>query len=401
MDFSFIPKRLQQSREEISLQHKKTKSTPKLVKDDQFRRLIQTLVSLKNRQVKTRAFSLSDTEIDAVASYIPHNYYDVNMKNLFQIFEYRSTERSCCILFDQWQESYKNKECNRFIYSALDDDKYLQAYVQQRHMSIDLFKSILQDDDIPGRLLQEIMHRPYLKGQKLTEKMDFLGIQDGTLLCAECEFQYYVFCEKDDYLIVSKLELLEIVKKYTKRNYGMLKKFLNNFLSKLELKDLQNYQALAEYLQTITGDNATHKKQFNGFFQSFSPVLIQKYIDWTNLFKIERFFGWDERSRFWKQYRFVTVQKYRPSNSIIMEFKNYYAVEFLGRGMGPLYIFPKGYFESKLKYRLNRYDNNQMRQELLHNTNDSERYRKEHRGYWQSDVHNHLIYHRITERLVL
>ena len=401
MDFSFIPKRLQQSREEITLQHKKTKKRPKLVKDEQFRKFIQTLASLKNRQVKARAFSLSDTETDSIAAYIPHNYYDVNMKNLFLIFEYRSTERVCSILFDQWQESYQNKECNKFIYQSLDDDKSLQVCVQQRHMSIDLFKSILQDEDVPGRFLQEIIHRPYLKGQKLSEKMAFLGIQEGTLLRSECEFQFYVFCEKDDYLIVSKLELLEIVKKYTKRNYGMLKKFLKNFLSKLELKDLQEFQALAEYLQTITGDNAIHKKQFDGFFQGFSPVLIQKYIDWTNLFKIQRFFGWDERSRFWKQYRFVTVQKYRPSNSIIMEFKNYYAVEFLGRGMGPLYIFPKGYFESKLKYRLNRYDNNQMRQELLHNTNDSERYRKEHRGYWQSDVHNHLIYHRITERLVL
>ena len=215
MDFSYIPKRLQQSREEITLQHKKTKNRPKLVKDDQFRKFIQTLASLKNRQVKARAFSLSDTEIDTIAAYIPHNYYDVNMKNLFLIFEYRSTERVCSILFDQWQESYQNKECNKFIYKSLDNDKSLQVCVQQRHMSIDLFKSILQDEDVPGRFLQEIIHRPYLKGQKLSEKMAFLGIQKGTLLRSECEFQFYVFCEKDDYLIISKLELLEIVKKYT------------------------------------------------------------------------------------------------------------------------------------------------------------------------------------------
>lgn len=401
MDFSFIPKRLQQSREEISLQHKKTKNRPKLAMDDQFRKFIQTLSSLKSRQVKARAFSLSDSEIDSVAAYIPHNYYDVNMKNLFLIFESRSTERVCSILFDQWQESYQNKECNKFICDSLDVDKYLQECVQQRHMSIELFKSIVQDENIPGRLLKEIIHHPYLKGQKLSDKMEFLGIQEGTLLRTECEFQFYVFCEKDDYLIASKLELLEIVKKYTKRNYAMLKTFLKNFLSKLELKDLQNFQALAEYLQSITGDNVANRKQFNNFFQEFAPVLVKKYIDWTNLFKIQRFFGWDERSRFWKQYRFITVQKYRASNSIIMEFKDYYAVEFLGKRMGPLYIYPKGYFENKLKYRLNRYDNAQMRHELLHNTDDRVRYRKAHQGDWQSDVHNHLIYHHITERLAL
>ena len=80
-----------------------------------------------------------------------------------------------------------------------------------------------------------------------------------------------------------------------------------------------------------------------------------------------------------------------------MEFDTYYAVEFLGQGMGPLYIYPRDYFERYIINRFRNNDNSHMRHLLLYDKNWF--YRKEHRGYWESDVQSMLIRNRITNRI--
>ena len=397
MIFSYVPKKLKLAREDIALIHKYTNEPPKIAKNEELRRLIMSLVSLDPIKVKITAQALTNKEVEMVAGYIPHNYFNVEMKNLYTVFSARTTDRLCEILFNQWQDSYNNEKCNAFMRDIFRWDEHLIVLAQKRHMNEEMFDSVLQDKDIASRFGKELQKRRYVTGRTLAERLAYFGIRDDSKLCRDCEYLFYTYCERDDYLNIPKLDLLDLVKRYNQRGNSILKAFLQNFLAKLELKDLMGFRYLASFLQGVIGDNANTKERFDEFFAGFDPVLVRKYINWINLYKVEEYFGNDERSQLWKRYRYESVRRFNFSNAVVMEFEKYFAVEFLGQAMGPIYIFEKEYFAKNLAWRFNNNNNLEMRSILLHNSTWF--YRKEHRGHWQADVHRVLIYNKITERL--
>ena len=397
MSFPYFPKKLKKAKEEIILLHKNANEPIEVSDNENLRKLIMSLVKLEKYQIRSRAYALSNKEAEAVAGYIPHNYYGVNMKNLFEIFAIRTSGVLCQILYNQWQESYQNEVCNAFMRDILKYDENLISLILKNNMDEKLFDSILSDKDVASRLCNELKKHYFPRGKKLEEKLFYFGIREDSKLFFDCKFLFYLYCDKEDYLSIEKSKLLNLIKQYNRRGQNIIKRFLSNFLEKLSLRDLIGFKDLADYLKTIVGDNVSAKEKFNTFFKGFQPALVQKYIDWINLFKVEEYFGFDERSRFWKQYHFKSVRKYNYSNSVVMEFDTYYAVEFLGQGMGPLYIYPRDYFERYIINRFRNNDNSHMRHLLLYDKNWF--YRKEHRGYWESDVQSMLIRNRITNRI--
>lgn len=399
MSFSYFPKKLKSAKEEIVLLHKNANEPIKISDNEDIRKLVMSLVKLEKYQIRSRAFALSNKEVEIVAGYIPHNYYKVNMKNLFEIFILRTSQFLCQVLYNQWQESYQNEACNAFIRDILKYDENFISLILKNNMDEKLFDSILSDKDIPARFCVELKNHYFPRGKKLEEKIIYFGIREDSKLFYDCKSLFYLYCEREDYLSIAKSELQNLVKQYYRRGQIILKKFLSNFLEKLSLRELIGFKDLADYFKTIVGDNVSAKEKFDAFFKDFPSSLVQKYIDWINLFKVEEYFGLDERSQFWKQYHFKSVRKYNYSNSVVMEFDKYYAVEFLGQRMGPLYIYSKDYFEHHIINRFKNNDNTHMRHFLLHD----ERwfYRKEHRGNWKNDVQSKLIRDRITNRIVL
>ncbi len=399
MFFSYVPEKIKRAREDIALLHKNVNEPIEVSDNEELRQLIMSLVKLEKYQIRPRAYALSNKEIEMVAGYIPHNYYNVTMENLFEIFSIRSSESLCRVLLNHWQESYQNENCNAFMRGILKYDENLISLVLRNNMDEVLFDSILSDRDIPARFCMEIKKHYFPAGKSLMDKLSFFGIREDSKLSGECRFLFYTICNREDYLAIAKIDLLNLVKQYNRRGQSVLRSFLQNFLEKLSLRDLVPFRELADYLKTIVGENVGTKEKPNVFFEGFQSDLIQKYNDWINLYKVEEYFGNDERSRFWRQYHFKSVRKFKYSNSVVMEFDKYYAVEFLGQAMGPIYIYERNYFEHYIIKKFGCNDNSHMRQELLHDSNWF--YRKEHRGYWQNDVRLVLINNRITNRIVL
>ena len=110
MDFSFIPRRLIQAKEDIMIQHPLEQEVALATPNEDLFKLITRLASLEKYQVKKNALALSNKDIQRVTSYLPVNHYRVDMTNLFDIFMYRSTEELCELLFDRWQDSFGNKD---------------------------------------------------------------------------------------------------------------------------------------------------------------------------------------------------------------------------------------------------------------------------------------------------
>ena len=393
MYFSFTPKRLMEAANDIVLLHKKQREVVNYLPSDRLRELIERVVALELYQVKKNAYVLSEDEVLQIAGYLPHNYYGVDMKNLFLVCNYRSTSEVCKILFEQWQSAYDNKQCNQYMREQLQVNEDFIILMHGHHLGDNLFDDVLKSDSIPTRIGLECVGRTFPKGYSFLDKMNYFGIQGNTRLYHDTLFLFYTFCNKEDYLSAIKTELLAVIQRY---NEGSLKAFLYRFLEFLSLTELESFFDMARYFLATIGDVDSNKGK--KFFSDATKEVKEKYRDWLIRIKINEYFGNDERSRFWKQFQFKSVVRYGYSNSVLMEFEEYFAIEFLGKSMGPIYIYRKETFEKYIRRWMRSYNNGELRQKLFHNENLYFR-REEHRGYWQGKVKDILLRYSITETL--
>lgn len=162
------------------------------------------------------------------AAYIPFNYYDVDMTNLFMIFEARSGARLCDLLFTNWQNSYRNADCNRFMQNLISRDTDFLKLIRSYHLDERWFSSALTDQDIARRFIRELCGGKNYAGRTLAEKMKHWGISESSRLYLDCEFLFYTACSRDNYYEISKDSLMDIVVRYHERGIGVLKLFIRN-----------------------------------------------------------------------------------------------------------------------------------------------------------------------------
>ena len=287
MFFEYTPYRLFEAKENINKQHpiENIPASPNH-HDENLENLIVRLVTLKESQIKLNALSLTKKEIRSVISYLPYNFYSVDMTNLFKVFNYRINEDLCHIFYYHWQDSYANNACNSsLIADILEPDNAFSAMLNSKHLSVNEYKSFLLNGDIAVHYGLKVKNHNFSKGTSLKDKLEFFGVRYNSRLYKDCEFLFFTFCSEDDYLSADKTLLLNTLKAY----------------STIQAKE---------------------------FLQNFLPLF-------TIIYKVIKFFGNDERSSFWSKYSFTKVYKHKYSDSIIMEFDNHIAIEFLGQGMGP------------------------------------------------------------------
>lgn len=392
MEILFVPKRLKAARHEIFQIHQNSKKQMSVSQSKELEELIESLVCIPASQLKMVSYSLTDRELEMVAGYIPHNYFKVDRSNLFKIFAIRSSEKMCEILYNHWQENYQDEECNQFICEDLKEDKNWDVFLKKNHLSALLFDEILREKQIAYRFGMELKKYSFGNMVPLGERLKLFAIRESSQLYSDCAFYFYTYCERMDYLASGVDSLLRIVSKYCSSEENILKLFAQNFLEKLSLKDLLSFREIAGILRKKIGDS---QREIQTFFEGCDHDLIRKYTDWINIYKVNEYFGNDERSEFWKHCRFLSVRRYAYSDSLVMEFDNYYAVEFLGARRGPIYIYPRKYFETNVQNWFVCYNNSDMRDRLLHRTKWFER--TVHSIGWQSRMKTFLIINRITE----
>lgn len=400
MCFSFIPKRLQEVRKEVSVLHgseNKLSDMSQMKPSAELERLIKSLVAMDEAELAMESLVLSDSEVYRVVAYIPYNYFKVNMRNLFEIFKTRSDKILCKILYEQWQNSYSNESCNNFLHDLLRNDDNFKEYIEKKHLDTERMDNIIRNHDIVFGFGTEVMKHSFERKKTLAEKFEFFGVHEDSQLYKECADIFYTYCEKNDYLEADSVELLNVIKKYEVRNQPLLKAFLLNFLSKLNLVELAEFRNLARYFEAVAGEVSKTKAGYKFLFDGMPADIVEKYTDWINRCRIERYFGTDKRSEFWKQYRFIHVQWFEKSDAIVMEFRDYIAVEFLGDRRGPAYIYIKDYFLKKLLGQFITSNNQALRQYLYHES-DYE-YRKPHNKGWEDDVEDFIIMYHITRKV--
>lgn len=365
MEFHFIPHKLLEAKEEIIKVHTKVSETREIKPGKELKELIEFLTGLRQEKVKLEAVVLGRKEIELVTRYLPYNFYHVNMTNLFQVFLYRINSKLCEILFFEWQNSYENQECNAFLKMLLDTQEDFRNHIVTCGLNESKFRSFLDAKSIPIAYGKEIISKKNIRSGEVERELLRYGIRGNSKLAKQCRYLYWTFCHKRAYLALEERVLLREIKKYSDAEK---REFLLNFLSELELIHLKQYNLIAAHFLTITGENQS--KRFYQYFEQVPDTIIKKYVDWTNTYKIQEYFGDDERSVFWQRYHHEVVTRYGYSNSVVMDFGDFVAIEFLGRSMGPCYIYKRAYFDQTFRQTnvFGKYKNNELRQFLFKKT---------------------------------
>lgn len=404
MKDEYIPQRLLKLRREIAAQHQSQKEYQDINFDSESELFIRELVKVDEKYLKVKAYSLDELEKRRLAAYIPVNNYKVDMYNIFEIYQYISTKDLAEVLYRNWQNSYKNLDCNNFMQVlCLQDEAFVQM-LEEKHLSKEIFRNILNENAVVEGLIQIIKGYESQKNISFEEKLNYFGVKEESVLFRECKILYFTECEEKEYLDIPKEELVDLVKKYEKGNSDFLKKFLKNFLEKLSLANLIKFDNLAYYFQN-TIDVDSNKNKHEQIFRDIPENLIKKYQDWINIYRLDKYFGTDERSLFWREYRMNKVTKNEISKSIVMEFDDYIIVEFLGQGKGPMYMYDKKYYNDKLKYRV-MYGKHHEITQLLYQDTDNALIREEHRGAygtkngWDKKFHGIISEYHVTEHIV-
>jgi len=388
----FVPEKLIGIRKQIqeaALRKKQVSYEP----GEELEKLLNRLYDADDSMVKAAAVSISDKQADMLAGYLPYNYYGRDENRLFSVMKHRMDEHTSRVLYSQWQESFNNPECNRFLKELSASDPCFRSMLESCGIAPDAFADVLDSPNIPLGFDEELVGKHFEDGADFNNKLKSRGVCEQSYLDIECKRALLAFCGRADYLSCSQENLLDIIKGY---DLYMLKKFLYNFLRKMSLSELQAYPEIAAYMRNTVG----HRKSasFQEFFADAQPSDVQQFIDWINIFKLNAYFDNDERSRFWKQYRFLNVIRYPASDTLVLEFESYVAVEFLGDDKSTIYICDKEVFRKSFYEQLNLLDNNDIRIYFRLHKELCLEYRN-HTGRWQAHLDGLITKKQIAEKV--
>ena len=401
MKYSYSPSKLIKAKEIVFLEHTGEGPRWEFEEDEELLKLIGHIANLSSDKLGSYVTALTKKDMKKVAAYIPHNFYNVDLTNLFKAFIQRENDELDRIIFDQWQEAFESKACNMFLSGLVDNSKGFRTILNDHSVSAGFYKEILEAVYIPMFLGPRIAQNGHISALKKDE--EFWGIRTNSRLYKEICDVFYTFCNESDYLDESDDSLCAIARKYINvRSHNLQKPLLINLLEKLSVGELEKLPKLAQFYLQITGERNTEK--FNGYFQDVSEGLIQKYVSWTNIITLNEVFGYDERSNFWKRYNYISVKRYKASQSVLMETEEYYISEFLGTGMGPYYFYKKEFFEDRKLRRLFLNSSNQALRSEIYSLwgksyyKDIHLFRDTHQGYWQDRARQFIAVKKITNR---
>lgn len=390
--FKFTPNRLIQARDEIIQIHSKTNIT-KFSYNNKEREVIQKVLGWKKEQIKVKYLTLTTDELIIIASYLPYNYDGINMENLMEVISRAYTSLLGDILIFQWHYSYKNKECNIYMASLLEINSEFKQSLGKYEYDLNRFLKVLKSPNTLVEFGKMLLH--YSNGNTVEEKLKLHNIGVNTRIYADCLQYFYIYCRSRDYFN-NYSQLLNIIRGYDASNRKM---FLINFVNEISFVELTKCNDIANFCSAyLTGEIDTSK--YIRYFEDVPKETEMKYRNWINSYNIEKFFGTDERSVFWRKYRFISVQKDYQHGMISMECDNYYITEFLGKGMGAMYIYDKEVYRNTVKMWMRYYTTTELKSKMYQNVEVAVR-RFVHlpQPGWQYDFRNYIIWNKITDTL--
>jgi len=346
----FEPIKLRKSLENVKSLHTHEYFGKKIISesDSALKDLIKRLTSLKKKELKKEAILLETYELVMMTQYIPHNYYSVDMSNLYELFKFSVTENLSATLYLEWQDVYDNPSCNEFISDLCQNNTIFQKKCRELGIEPGVYHRFLQAENVPIEICSYLKEAGIME-DSLEKSLHKIHIDDNTGIYAGCEYCFYMYCLANNYLALNAQQLKSVVIKYSS-NISHIKAFVKNFLECMSNEYLRQYDDILPSITKSTGENRSAK--FNDFFKGFSDVLVQRFIDWVNDNLIDIYLD-TTRGIFWKRYKFdkvdITFVKEYDYELVIFENEKYVVTEFLDGGYA--YFFERDVFFNDVRKR--------------------------------------------------
>ncbi len=374
----YIPISLIKAKEEIKLVHRRSSrfDDKNLENEKYFKDFIKLLVKEKKSKVVNRAKSYDHENITKLCFYVNTNVFDVNCENLFIVLSNLANDSDWETLFCEWQDHYQNNEVREFIANSFSNSDEFKKFVNNSIPKGDL-NWLIQKNFIEYLCenFGNVESKVYF-GKTLSD----LGVIYGKQLYITCLKKFLLYCNRKAYLRTETSILISSYNGYTENEKVI---FINNFVSKLTIEDLDDQEKIYE---AIKNSNSI-KNKLDEYLKE--KGTYQKYNQWVERMKLLLAFDGDrDRFDFWIKYQKGNKIIDTNRDTLYIDFGSYVITEFKGKAAGPSYLFEKEYFDRKVWHKLRSMNKVSFQQELLRLSKKGDalerlEHRPSNRGWWK------------------
>ena len=397
---AYIPLSLMETARNIRQIHNGIKKSNCIEDDEEYvKNLIIKISSMEKDNIERKYLALIThskliRDLYIFCDYLPRNYLNVNLANISYIVYKNMSDDIFKRLYTQWSDYYDSDdiaETTRLLCSCIDDER-CQIAVDELHLK-GTYSGWVESTNVEKMVCFSLLDKAKQFEISNINAAKYFGVYQRKIYSNAMKY-YYLCCGEREYYMLTDDELFRIIKNYHKDD---LENFIDNFLDKMDFESIKNVMRVNQTFGTniwkiiYSAIDSPESKKFSSYFAYRDNSLQISYLRWYNLRQADIVFGNDNRGNYWKSQLFkfddVEYTFHRSCDGISMRIQGFTFIEF--RQSGPLYAFSNEYFKEHIKKFLERhYNNNEMRQTLLHDHTSKEGFsnRIEHRGYWMYET---------------
>lgn len=356
--------------------------------DKELKALLEKIVACKNdKELKRLSIVLTNAQIAGIAGCIKTNPYNVDIHKVIRLFVVSHNERAFHTIYEDWQNDFRNPfqqtdiyplivEYKEYISNDLNTCRFLPLNDNTLYQYMTNNKA---DESIAKELAgTSNSNTQFLKRLKQT------SILENSVLYTEITKLFMLVCKGSVFLDLGDTELVRLLRKEPENTAGRI---LIHFLDVVKISNYPNFIQLAQFAYAFRNTHYFKNSQL-----TTDNRIKHKYDSLVNLIWLIKVLE-DNRLYFWNEYiAHFKARYFSQHEMLLMDFGKYYAVEF--KEVGPVYFFEKDYYYKRyLKHGLP--GNTVDLKRKMRNDTTPIKYMKEHRGYWQDEVHSALKYRKM------
>lgn len=343
----------------------------KIIESDKFKKIVEKISRIKD-DVEEYSYCLKKSELNLLCMYLPSNIHKVDVTKIYEIINIRLDFKMATILYNNWQNNYFNKDNIQIFECILANESILYEF--KRHFKISPLEIIhwINNEDVEMSLSRYLARGKNGTIQEYKKALLDVGIKSNSRLFKKCVELFYFVCQSEEYYRIGDEQLVEIIKKMSKKTAKMM---LFNMLDRLDTTELRDYSKTARLFRSLFGYYG--QRSYISLFDKVDDKLEKKYREWTNYIELNDMIKDEKRLDFWLPYiHYGDVKANVDKKAVIMRFYNFVVVEFSGNN--PTYWFNNVYYDQVIKGLIN---GSSTTEELINwfNTNSKYIKKREHK----------------------
>ena len=339
----YFPQKLKLEKEKvISLHRRASKFNPeKDLEGREFIKFVKLLAKISKEKVLDFMKMQEPEIVSKLSWYISTNKMELKYDNLFTALFNFASKDDWRIIFEDWQDHYKNVDVQNFLANSYNQANNFIEYIKENFP----VSSIKWIENIPIDSVTEIFGNATTIEQ-FTSKMTANGIIPDKKLYKACISKFFLNCNGEEYIKHGDKGICRVY-------YALLEEerisLIENMLTKLIITELDNFYETQNAIDYSL--NVLFRKKLE--FKLQQDKLLNKYKEWCDRITLRNAFEGDSyRFHFWVDYQKGKKTYDKDIGFLYIDFGNYVVTEFTKESGGACYIMKKEFFNSEISYAI-------------------------------------------------